>query len=214
MKIIAISGWKKSGKDTAANYIIKKHFANKVSLADPLKELTAKQYNLPILYMYSQDLKEKPLLNMPVITTDKFTEAIHSLLKSELGSGYWTPRALLILEGSIKRSVNSSYWLEQIVNKIKSNEVYMAAADDIYGTKTKELVYVVPDLRYVNEAEELRKAFGKDLITIRINRFDSIDTEDPSERDLDNYKFDYVIENKDSEEEFITKIEILLKEIL
>ncbi|NVM17939.1 MAG: hypothetical protein HWN80_09500 [Candidatus Lokiarchaeota archaeon] len=44
-------------------------------------------------------------------------------------------------------------------------------------------------MRYRSETVDLSDAFGSDFITIRINRFDDVDTNDPSERDLDNHKF-------------------------
>ena len=52
-----------------------------------------------------------------------------------------------------------------------------------------------------------RSGLGKNLITVRVNRFTNTPSEDPSERDLDNYKFDVVIENTSSLEELLNKVE-------
>jgi hypothetical protein len=68
--------------------------------------------------------------------------------------------------------------------------------------------FVISDLRYRSEVEQLRQAFGKNLITVRINRFDSVNSTDPSERDLDNYKFDVTIDNVGTLEELYYKLDM------
>jgi hypothetical protein len=205
-KIIAISGWKRSGKDTAANFLIKNMDFKRVGFADPLKEMVAQEYNIPIHYCYEDNFKEKPLLQYPVDPQDDFTMTISKLLKDEFKSidglsyqqlgekdmglvltetMYWTPRALCILKGSINRAVTSDYWVKQAV-KLANEEL-----NDSFNKGV-----VISDLRYRSEVEQLRDSFGDKLVTVRISRFDSVDTTDPSERDLDDYKFDYTIQNK------------------
>ena len=213
-KIIAISGFRSSGKDTAADIIVKDFNATKLSFAEPLKKLVAIQYNLPIIYMNDPKLKDLPLEDMPLSPKDKFNEAIHSLLREELKFGYWTPRALTILEGSTKRSVNPDYWATQVINRIRSYNAYEVAADDIFGTKTNSTIYVVSDLRFKNEAEQLKRNFKENLLLIRINRFDEIDSTDPSERDLDDYPFDVIVENKSTKDKFEEKIKQIAGEFL
>jgi hypothetical protein len=56
-------------------------------------------------------------------------------------------------------------------------------------------LYVISDARYKNEINSL-KATGANVITLRINRFDTSPSNDPSERDLDNFEFDSVISNR------------------
>lgn len=178
--VIALSGWKGSGKDTSADYLVNEYGFIKKSFAAPLKDMVANLYNVPREDLDSPTKKEMPLVNLPVITTDRFTQTIHTLLQSELSSGYWTPRALCILEGSIKRSVHANYWIRSVATDIINNP---------------ENSYVISDMRYCSEADTL-KILIPQLITVRVNRFETITTTDPSERDLDNYKFDYTIENQ------------------
>lgn len=209
-KVVAISGWAKSGKDTSADYLISNGY-KRVAFADVLKEMVAEQYNIPLQACHNQELKEKPLEQYPVIPKDAFSLAIAKLLFNEfrtidgrraaepyidpsgafLGSMYdkaggavvqlyWTARSLCILEGSIKRSVDSSYWVGRAVQKIDS------ALQEGYNV-------VVSDLRYRSEVAQLRQAFNKNLTTVRINRFDSTPSSDASENDLNNEKFDTVI---------------------
>lgn len=224
-KIVAISGWAKSGKDTSADYLVSNGY-KRVAFADVLKEMVAEQYSIPLEYCHVQDLKEKPLEQYPVIPKDAFSLEIAKLLFKEFrtinglqatepyidpsgtflgsmydkkGGGavqmYWTPRALCILEGSIKRSVNTSYWVDRAIDKMSS---YMTEGFNV----------VVSDLRYRSEVEQLRQAFRKDLTTVRINRFDSTPSTDASENDLNNAKFDVNIENRGTLDQLIIKLDM------
>jgi hypothetical protein len=116
----------------------------------------------------------------------------------ELRQLYWTPRALCILEGSVKRSVNSGYWVDRALSYIKKG-------DDV----------VISDMRFINEAAKV-KAHGEsietEVVTVRIERFDDCPSQDPSERDLDNYGFDRKISNRGSLDDLEMKLAFLLDE--
>ncbi len=249
MKIFALSGYKQSGKDTCANHLISKGFI-RVSFADPLKDMVSKTYNIPRNYLDDPKYKEMPLEQYPVIPKDKFTLELSKILYGEfktinghrpsdyhidvsntflgvigkdLVQLYWSPRSLAILEGSVKRTVTTNYWVETAIKQIQSKEwsgfpIEKGWSKEDIDKKYQEmkdynnkLNFVISDLRYRSEIEQLKAAFGKDLITVRINRFDSCASEDPSERELDNSKFDIVIENKGSVEDLYSKLEELVK---
>jgi hypothetical protein len=65
-------------------------------------------------------------------------------------------------------------------------------------------------MRYRSEAEQVRAyadSVGVKSLLIRINRFETSESRDPSERDMDDYQgFDLVIENKGTLEEFKEKL--------
>lgn len=209
MKIIALSGWKRSGKDTVAEMLANEYGFYRYSFAAALKDLTAQQYVLPREWCDDPEYKEKPLLNMPVETKDDFGKMIHQFMRLEFrdqngaryGSGspesimYWTPRALCILEGSVKRSAKSNYWVKRVIDQI-----------NLYTTGG----HVITDLRYKSEVSQLKEAFGDDLITVRVDRFDSSPSTDPSERDLDNYDFDLTINNRGTLEQLTTQVNQLI----
>lgn len=178
--VIALSGWKGSGKDTAADYLVAAYGFRKVSLAARLKDLVAQQYGVPREDLDSPAKKEMPLVHLPVISSDRFSETIHLMLRDELSSGFWTPRALCILEGSSKRAVHSNYWVRSVVEQILNDSATN---------------YVIPDLRYVSEAD-IFKLLLPNIQLIRLERWNNIATSDPSERDLDSYKFNYTLVNQ------------------
>lgn len=190
--IIALSGWKRSGKDTVADYLVANFGAKRIGFADPLKNSVAAQFGIDRASIDNPELKEAPLLNMPVQAKDKFSKTVTDFMYGEFrdqngkryGEGspesvmYWTRRALCILEGSSKRSADPDYWVKQAVAQASPGGLY-----------------VISDARYINEMESLRREVGANLVTVRINRFETSPSEDPSERDLDNYAFDIVIKN-------------------
>lgn len=235
MKVVAISGWKRSGKDTAAAHLIERYNFYRVAFADPLKDMTHEEYGVPRAHCDDPEFKEKPIMDLPVIPKDTFSLGIAKLMYTEFRdkdgnppmeyhidpSGaflgvtgyqgraggkfvaqlYWTPRALCILKGSVNRSVRSDFWVHTAISHI-----------DAHNEIKKVENFVISDLRYKSEMAQLREAFGKDLITVRVNRFDQCQSTDASERDLDNAEFDVVLENRGTLEEFIVNLDEALNE--
>jgi hypothetical protein len=204
--LIALSGWKRSGKDASASILLERGF-ERLAFADSLKDMVADQYKIPNAWMYEADKKEAPLLDMPVMPQDAFSTLVANYMVREFRtqSGevkhffdertnrgtsaeganpeilYWTPRALCILEGSVKRSVNSSYWVQHALRKASG-----------MGN------IVLTDMRYRSEVEQIQSwSLINDVLftSIRINRFANCESVDPSERDLDDAQFDFIINN-------------------
>jgi hypothetical protein len=222
MIIVALSGWKGSGKDTLAEYMIKNYNFKKLSFAESLKDLVSKEYGVPREHFDDLKYKEKPILSLPVVSTDRFSEAIHNMLSGEFkkengeylskqyssikhavsaeGQLYWTPRALAILKGNTNRSVNSSYWVNIAIGNAK---------------KTKHDLFVISDLRFKSEVDNLNCILGgRGATYVRINRFKNSISEDPSERDLDDFKFDYYINNTGNKQNAFLEMDFVLENII
>ncbi len=91
----------------------------------------------------------------------------------------WTPRDFLLHLGELMRYHDKDYWLNRLLAKCN---------DD-----TKN--YCIDDLRFKNEAQALIIAGAK---LIRIERYENKnpygkDLDIPSEKDLDDYTFDYTV---------------------
>jgi hypothetical protein len=220
--IIALSGWKRSGKDTVADYLVKTHGFKRLAFADPLKESVAKEFGLTRQVIDDSTTKEAPLLHMPVAPKDAFSLTIAEFMFKEFRSAdgvqpvnlvkisgtilgempgnripevlYWTPRALCILKGSSMRSADSDYWVKQALAQAQPGGLY-----------------VISDARYKNEMNVLKRFGGDSVTSVRINRFDSSPSTDPSERDLDDYEFDFVLENRTSIDDLYSRIDGLLR---
>lgn len=196
-KLVALSGWRGSGKDTVGDFLCREYGFQKISFAASLKDLVSELYDVPRHYMDDREFKEAPLSKYPVINTDAFTGTMQDLLKSELSSGFWTPRALCILEGSTKRSVYSNYWVSRAVRN-------MSPAFD----------YVISDMRYKSEADTLTMLMGSNfqLSKWRIERLDTVDTLDASERDLDDYNgFTHRIDNRSTTNDLFERVDFIIR---
>jgi hypothetical protein len=193
-KLICLSGWKGSGKDTTAMYLSEKFGYQPLSFAARLKDEVASAYGVPREYLDNPTKKEMPLVTYPVITTDAFSEALHLRLAAELSSGYWTPRALCIAVGSLNRSIDPNHWVRTVGKIILENP---------------HRNYVISDMRYRSEADTIRTLIPTSMM-VRINRFAEIQTEEASERDLDSYKFDYYLDNTGALETLHASIDSLI----
>jgi hypothetical protein len=231
MKVIAVSGWKGSGKDTLAAHLIDKFGAVRTSFADPLKDMVAEEYGIDRTSLDDPGRKERALLHLPVNPQDPYSRMIAEFLIKEfrttqgiqptdftyqngdfygvigdISTGqtvrvYWTPRALAILKGSTNRSVRSNYWVKRAVE-----EVARKAADGFE-------LHVISDLRYQSEMQQLKDTFGSDVVFVRVNRFEESPSKDPSERDLDNATFDFYVNNKGTKEEAFARMEDILRQV-
>ena len=83
MLVVAVSGWKGSGKDLAATYLTANYGFLRYAFADIIKDLVSKQYNIPRDWCDSSKHKEQPLPQYPVITKDLFADTIHLTLAGE-----------------------------------------------------------------------------------------------------------------------------------
>jgi cytidylate kinase len=63
--IVAVSGWKGSGKDTAAKILVEKYGFRRVAFADVLKDMVADQYGIVRSHCDDPAFKEKPIMSMP-----------------------------------------------------------------------------------------------------------------------------------------------------
>jgi hypothetical protein len=222
MKVIALSGWKQSGKDTLAAYLIEKRGAARVSFADPLKDMVAEEYGIDRASLDDPAQKERQILSLPVDPKDAYGRMISEFLFKEFRTVkgrqvtgftyeneqfrgttgqpfehlqlFWTPRALAILKGSTNRAVRSDYWVQRAIKKIGAAQTLV----------------VISDLRYKSELKQLKDAFGDDLSTVRVERFDTSPSSDPSERDLDDASFDYRVNNRGTREQAFEQLEFFI----
>jgi hypothetical protein len=219
MKLVAVSGWKRSGKDTIAEYLIDTRSAWRIGFADPLKEMVSQLFDISLAQINNAKTKEAPLLHMPVLAKDRFSGNNNDFLFGEFrfedgtspvgkpfpapwsnmtqveavnkhcGQLYWTPRALCIMIGSSMRAIDPNYWVDQALKKMQPGQLY-----------------VLSDVRYKSEMETLKQRI-EDLVTVRVNRFETCESQDPSERDLDDHVFDHVIKNEGTLEDLYAKVD-------
>lgn len=223
MKVVAVSGWAGSGKDTLANLLIEKYGFKRIGFADPLKDNVARDFNFDRASLDDQAQKNLPLLDMPVSLRDGFTKNLGSFMVRE----FRTKDGKICKEGKVVAldsledfygvneagEIEKLYWTRRALCILEGSTKRTADAD--YWVKRAmqnakengiELV-VISDLRYKNELAGIKMSLDSEdtLFTVRVNRFDNHPTNstDPSERDLDDAEFDLTIENRASFEEYV-----------
>lgn len=230
MPLICLSGWKRSGKDSLAAYLINKYNALQLSFAGPLKDMASQEFEVPRHYFDDQDFKEQPLLNLPMTPKDDFAFTLAKFMYKEFRTAdgksidgfvedgneykayvqpantpyfyvdaFHTPRSIAILKGSSNRTVDPNYWIKKAFIK----------ADDEFQRSPNRIV-VVTDLRYRSEAAEVERAFPESNLIIRIDRFETSPSNDPSERDMDKYNFKYRLDNRGTLENTYQQLDNIL----
>jgi hypothetical protein len=236
--IICFSGYKGNGKDSMADHLIKEHGAIRVALADPLKDSVAEEFGIDRGSLDDPKRKESPILSLPVDPKDAYSKMIANFLVKEFRTAdgevpfsmrtdeggnrgiiatekaqpsgalhkfetvYWTPRALAILKGSSNRSVTSNYWTARAFG-VMEGEL----------NEDPNRLIVVTDVRYRSELTQFKEKFGDNVAFVRVERFKDSPSTDPSERDLDEHKFDYYVNNTGTLEEAYDQVEKILTKI-
>lgn len=104
--LIGLTGYKRCGKDTVANILAQEHGFQKVSFADPLRDLCASMFELPMQMFVEDELKDTPLP----------------------GFGK-SPREILIHIGQSMRQIDPDVWARQGIKKACSIRNHVVIPD-------------------------------------------------------------------------------------
>lgn len=177
--IILVSGFSKSGKDTFSDFLVK-HNYTKYAFADELKSYISEKYNIDYKLTLTQEGKNTKfnILNENVSIRD-----------------------ILIFEADNFRKINPDYYAIKVSEKIKMFD----KIKDYRGELTSGIV--ISDFRYLNEYNFIKNEFKNfKIITVRINRHDTSPVNSETEHYLDNFNFNYTIDNKNSITDFYNNI--------
>lgn len=183
--IIGVSGKKQSGKDTFSKFLFdflndtmeNKDFVHIVHFADSLKEIVSNLFDIDLSILTGSDAQKNSLTN---VKWDLFHSTIQTEFSVKAHPTYLTARELLQAFGTnVIRYGCPTIWASTLLEKCKK---YPG-------------IYIISDMRFMDEAEMVR-SYDKSLL-IRISRAGQDNTSThPSETDLDNYPyFDHRIFN-------------------
>lgn len=176
--VIGLSGYARTGKDTAAKCLKELGF-KRVAFADTLRN-AAYQLN-PAIAVYSGEW-ESPIFLQNIIDKHGWDGYKSTRYANEIR------RILQRLGTEVGRNlIGEDVWVEATFNSLPSDR------------------YVVADCRFPNEANYIRERY--DGLIIRIERPGVGPINDhPSETALDDYDFDFVIQNDGSEADLKHKL--------
>jgi hypothetical protein len=151
-KIIGLTGAKGAGKDTAAAALVEQLGFRRIAFADALYLEVADAFGVTVPHLANRDTKETPL---PELAIDRCADRlfIEALRATAVDCGVpldmdcpRSPRWILQRWGTEYRRQychDDAYWLDQVQRVIDTNP----ARD-----------FVVTDVRYLNEAQFIRRA--------------------------------------------------------
>jgi hypothetical protein len=176
--IIGLSGYARSGKDTAADRLVSNHGFARYSFAAPMKEA---------MYILN------PIVGSDSISPFKYKNLVDTYGLDKAKESYPEIRRLLQVFGTeVGRNMfGENFWVDLALNKINVEHA------------------VISDVRFKNEADAIKKAGGQ---VWRINRHGiGPVTDHSSEIDLDDYRFDHIIDNDYSVLDLNNVIDMLLE---
>ncbi len=170
MIIILLSGYAGSGKDTFADLLIELCESKGISYK---KYAFADEVKKDISIMYKEFVTFESL----------FTQEgkAKEIIKSETSEETKTARQLLIEHSAnMKKVYGNDYWAQIVCKQIDGSNK----------------IHIISDWRYNIEYETVCSYFHDcKIITVRINRSFLKVLSDPSEHELDDKTFDYVVNN-------------------
>ena len=191
--IFGLSGFKSSGKDTVADYLVSNYDFVKLSFASTLKDVVS------ILFSWPRDKLEG-------ITTEdrQWREQVDPFWSQKLNIPQLTPRYVLQYIGTdlLRQHFHPDIWLIIIEHKI-----------NIYLSSCPSINIVVTDCRFQNEIDMIKKLGGK-MIHIHRNSTSLESSTHPSETEWMSCEFDHHISNNETILSLYHNINILFKKQL
>ena len=183
-RIILLSGYKGSGKDVVAEWLVTNRGYHQEAFATYAAQYCSQLYNIPYEYFREPIYKDTPITRKPI------EKSIKPFIPYYVNNDFLTPRDIIKLECNIKRIININFWTDMVIESIKKSSKY----DDS--------LTVISDVRFLDQIERIKDIFyNDDVRTVKINRFKYPPSEDITETELDTYQFDLAIDNKDTIED-------------
>lgn len=214
--IILLSGKKGSGKNCLANHIVKHRYnvfsrpyvdCQTFAFADELKKFCVEYFNIKLEDCYSEDGKKKftqyKWSDLPgVIVLPKESSHLFKVNTKNVRYHYGEDSFLTIREflqevgTGVMRCIFDKIWIDRM-NKAIRYSLEIGTCFQGHNPDLHSPVYFLTDWRFPNELTFLETDCR--LVTVRLTR-DNNDHNDPStkhisETALDDFTFDYVLDN-------------------
>lgn len=150
--LIGLTGPAGAGKDATADALTHLAGFTRMAFADALRAEVCAAFSVPMSYLISREGKEHPIsaLALAQCYDDSFIAAVE---KTAGGLDHMAPRSprwIMQMWGTeYRRAERDTYWLDKLSNRI----------EHIAGN-AKGRPVVVTDVRFLNEAETIRKLGG------------------------------------------------------
>lgn len=175
-KIVALSGFKRSGKDTTFNIISAKTDSNKIELARRLKSVCETAFDLKKGIFDDDAIKEKEVIYV-VITIAKINRVCKEFGVKEILGLNEAQMSKLVRKAAKKvrgMVIKTPRKLAQLVG----TEVLRTFHDDIHliaaeKSMVENKLNIVTDCRFANEVEFFKKKFNAKVLFIQNNKMEA-----------------------------------------
>lgn len=212
--LLGISAKIGCGKDTFFEILQEKTggFYENKKFAAKLKTIASLITNIPFEKFEDQEFKKTFLSDeWSYLSKDEIlTDGIGLMMKK------MTVREFLQKLGTeaMRDNLHTNVWVNALFSEYTSS-FFKESCDFSKRVSFEEMIikrnnfeyhpnWCITDMRFPNEYDAIKSRGG---ILIRINRPDVTSNDHPSETSLDNFKFDYVINNDGTLEDFKLKVE-------
>jgi hypothetical protein len=197
--IIAFSGAKFAGKDTAAEALIRSHGFKRIGLADKLKDICAEVFDIERLQMDIPELKEATLSDQKEINIARIDHLLGTISKDGFDFNYEKTHEQ-VCKNFLGRNLTS---IRDVLQTVGTDICRTHIKDDIWLAYVYDTIknfngdVVITDARFRNERDFL-KELGATLILVKRPGFEVKDTH-VSENQLGNENdYDVVVNNSAS----------------
>ena len=182
--LVGVTGIARAGKDTLADCLASTKYDIKASLAAPLKLGVATMLDIPLVWTNSDDINEQQLP----------------------GFNFTLRRAMQTLGTEWGRALDRNLWVDI------ANKKYRQHVELMRTLKVVDSLFVVPDVRFDNEADWILANGGEVIRVVR-------DVENPveshaSEAGVSDNLVTQIIHNNGTKEEFMYRAKELRKELI
>lgn len=203
MKLLGITGKKRSGKDTISDYLVEKYGYIKYAFADPLKMGVKEMFGFNDQQMWGSDkdvIDERWGVSPRDIVTIMGTELLqfdihkHTDKLNHIGRKIWVHRFKMWYdENKLKYDKDISIWFDGIKELLNYDIDYSEA---IKLSPRPQFKVIVSDIRFKHEAEIIKELGG---VIIKIERPSlNDDNQHLSETEMDKIDYDFQINNDSS----------------
>jgi hypothetical protein len=213
--LLGVSAKIGSGKDTFFEILQKKTnnaYENK-KFAGKLKQIASIITGIPVEKFEDQDFKNTFLSDEWSYTQKEDFVSFDDCVSKKMTVRYFLQK---LGTEAMRDNLHTNVWVNALFSNYKPK--YSKYIFDLDMLSFEEMIvkrnnfeyhasWCITDVRFPNEFDSIKSRNG---ILIRINRPGIVQNDHASETSLDNHKFDYVIDNNGTIEDFEKKIEDFL----
>jgi hypothetical protein len=194
--IIAFSGVKFAGKDTAAEVLIRSYGFKRIGLADKLKDICSKVFGVPRQDMDNPMLKEVSFDTPISITNTNIVDLLETIFND--GFSFDLEKTMLEVCKNFYGKILTS--IRDMLQTIGTDLCRTYIQDDIWlayvrtAVKSSEVHIVITDARFKNERDYL-KSIGALLVLVKRPGIESTSTHISENQLGDDSEYDVIVNN-------------------